>query len=350
MPPRVTYWTGVWDPEKEAVSKEINALRTGPRSRAPVVAFAPGQSFRLNRGDRTLVLSARSWIALRGVAALVEGRADVTHIFGARFSWHLFRSLGRRPILLTAVTSHTGPADIPAELAHVAVESEPDVGEWLAAGFSRDRISVIRPGVDLDHFQEMAAPSGRFTLLFASTPSDPREIESRGIPLLVQLARLRPDIDIVVPWRQWGDVGEGRRHVDALAAPANFKVSHEPVSDMRAWFARAHATVVAFAPGSGKSCPSFVIEGFAAGRPCLSTPGGLSSLIENRAGVVRDRTAPALAQAVDEFRSGWPTYAAGARRLAQDEFNVRVFRERYEELYRRTRYVAATITSGLDRH
>ena len=27
MPPRVTYWTGTWDPRQEAISKEVELLR-----------------------------------------------------------------------------------------------------------------------------------------------------------------------------------------------------------------------------------------------------------------------------------------------------------------------------------
>ena len=56
MSPRVTYWTGTWDPAKEAISKELNALRVGTRTRAPVVSFAPDQPFRLNTADRVLML------------------------------------------------------------------------------------------------------------------------------------------------------------------------------------------------------------------------------------------------------------------------------------------------------
>ena len=337
MPPRVTYWTGVWDPQKEAISKEINALRVGDRRRAPVIAFAPGQTFRANVRDRTLILSGRSWIALRGIAALVEARGDVTHIFGARFSWHLFRALGRRPILLTAVAGHAGPDEIPAELAHVVVESETDLEEWMGAGYARERISVIRPGVDLDWYRGIAdEPPDRFTLLFASTPADPDEIEPRGIPMLVELARLRPDIDIVVPWRQWGNTTDARRRIKGLRPPSNFAVLHEDVRDMRQYFARAHATVVCFAPSVGKSCPAFVVEGFAAGRPCVTTPGGVAPLIEaHGAGVLALRSAPALAAAVDEIRSDWKKYADRARSLAEHEFDLRTFRQRYDDLYRR---------------
>ena len=65
MPPRVTYWTGTWDPVKEAISKEVVALRIGSRARAPVVSFSPGQPNRLVRKDRVLTLSGGAWMFLR---------------------------------------------------------------------------------------------------------------------------------------------------------------------------------------------------------------------------------------------------------------------------------------------
>ena len=134
---------------------------------------------------------------LRAVAALVEPRGDITHIFGGHFSWHLFRALGRRPILLTAVSAHDGGGPLPRRhLARVAVEIDSGVDDWVRAGVPRDRIAVVRPGIDLDWFTWAPPPaSPRFTLLFASTPSDPAEIDARGIGLLVELARSRPDCD-----------------------------------------------------------------------------------------------------------------------------------------------------------
>ena len=105
LPPRVTYWTGTWDPAKEAISKEIAALRVGPaRARAcRVVLSGPVKPIRPPASRH--LLSGRAWPVLRVVAALVEPRAEVTHIFGGQSSWHLLRALGRRPIVLTAVLS-----------------------------------------------------------------------------------------------------------------------------------------------------------------------------------------------------------------------------------------------------
>ena len=152
MPPRVTYWTGTWIAAKEAISKEVNALRVGARSGAPVVSFAPGQATRFVERDRALCLSGRAWPLLRAAAAVIERRGDVTHIFGGQFSWHLFRALGRRPILLTAVAPRTGDEPLPhmRRIARVAIEADAAADEWVQAGVPRERVELVPPGVDLD--------------------------------------------------------------------------------------------------------------------------------------------------------------------------------------------------------
>ena len=110
MPPRVTYWTGVWNPEREALSKEVAALRSGIRPRPPVVSFSPGQRTVLQAAGGVIQLSSRRWVLLRILAALLERRGDVSHVFGSINDWHLLRAVGRRPVLFTAALPGRGPS------------------------------------------------------------------------------------------------------------------------------------------------------------------------------------------------------------------------------------------------
>ena len=343
MPPKVSYWTGTWDPQKEAISKEVNALRVGARAQATVVSFAPGQSVRLNRRDRVLTLPASAWLLLRGVAALVEPRADVTHVFGGHVSWHFLRSLGRRPILLTAVVPGPPDSGLALEkLAYVAVEAGGLADDWVRLGLPRERVVLVHPGIDLERFVALPPPAqSRFQLLFASTPADPSEFAARGLDLLIELARRRPDIDVVVPWRKWGDLESSQRALYERRPPENFRVTFENVPDMRTQYAGAHATVVCFERGSGKAAPNFVLEGLAGGRPCIcSEESAISTDIDGaRAGVVSARTVAGLSDAVDRIRLDLPGFSARARALAERQFDLRRFRARYDELYEK---IAAT--------
>ncbi len=338
MSPSVTYWTGTWDPRKEAISKEIQELRQGERRRAPVVAFSPAHTSALRPAERVLLLSHRRWLLLRAAARAIEPMGQVTHVFGGRGSWHLLRSLGRRPILLTAVVPAEPTAVLPhLRLAHVVVETDDAVDEWRQTGIDASRIEVVRPGIDLSwHTVASAPPADRPALLFASTPADPAELDVRGFPLLVELARARPDLDVIVPWRQWGDLDAARGAIAGFRPPSNLIVQHEDVPDMRARFARAHATVLPFAPGAGKACPNFVVEGLAAGRPCVaSRESGVAALLDaGGAGLAVERSVHAFAAAVDRVMGDWAGFSSRARALAERAFDVRRFRARYEALYR----------------
>jgi glycosyltransferase involved in cell wall biosynthesis len=153
--------------------------------------------------------------------------------------------------------------------------------------------------------------------------------------LLVELARVRPDVDILVPWRQWGEVSHARAALEALRPPPNFEVCHAPVPDMRAFYDRSHAVLVPFAKGVGKACPNSVIEGFASGRPAIVTSDcGISGLVHaSGAGLVAAREVSALSAAVDRLKAGLPAMAAAARHLAETHFALHVFRSTYERLY-----------------
>jgi glycosyltransferase involved in cell wall biosynthesis len=191
--------------------------------------------------------------------------------------------------------------------------------------------------------------------LFASTPADVGELESRGIPLLVELARRRADVDVLVPWRAWGDLEAARRAVASLGPPPNFIVSFGDC-DMREQYARAWATIACFAPGTGKTCPNFVLEGLASRRPAILTSGvGIAADVAgDGAGLVTDRTVHALDAAIDALRTDWTGYADRARALAERAFDLRLFHDRYDALYeaaceRRVEVTTAARTNAVGR-
>ena len=97
VPARVTYWTGTWDPQREAISKEIEVLRGLGGGQAPVVSFSTGQRLGVDMRNRVVRLNASQWPLLRAIAALIEPRAELNHVFGALDAWHLLRAIRRRP-------------------------------------------------------------------------------------------------------------------------------------------------------------------------------------------------------------------------------------------------------------
>ena len=338
--PRVTYWLHHWSPGQEGISNGVEILRA--ETQAPVVAFGAGLPTRWRAGERVLTLSARRWITLRAAAAFIEPRGELSHVFGGPRSWHLLRALGRRPIVLTIVeASDPDVVFDAAQIATLVVETDASARRWRDRGVPAEHVAVIPPGVDLGAWALPPRPleSGdRLSLLFASTPESAAEIEPRGLNVLVELAKLRPDVDIVVPWRLWGDAAASARALDRLDPPPNLVIRREPIADMRPVFAQAHATICCFAAGIGKACPNFVIEGLAASRPAILTSSmELADMVgEGRAGLAVARNAISLADAIDRLRSAWAEYPGRARALAHARFGLQAFRSAYRELYART--------------
>ena len=335
---RVSYWTGIWEPRREAISKEVAWLRSELDPRATVVSFTP-QRTRLLARERVLRLNFNRWLSLRGAALALERTADVTHVFGGVGAvGHFLHVLGRRPILLTVVIPGPPlPSELYARVSRFVAESRGLAATLTGAGVPTDRIDIIYPAVDLQQYSPPASsPDGRFRLLFASSPSEPDEIDQRGLGLLIDLARLRPEVDVVVAWRRWGRVAEARRVLASRMPPSNFKVDEGDQVDMTAIYRGVHATVCCFEAGYGKAAPNSVVEGLASGLPSLvSDSCGIADLIaEWQAGVVTARSAEALACGIDDLRRRYDATRRAARRLAEAEFDRRRAADRYAGLYR----------------
>lgn len=345
MPPRVTYWTGIWDPTREAISKEVQTLRRAVQPSAPVVSLSSGQRSSIWPRDRVVRLAGARWMAFRGTAALVEYLGDVTHVFGAMNAWHLLRALGRRPIIFTVALP--GPALEPALYDKVTIfvaESECLADDLRRAGIGSDRIRVIYPGVDLQEYRPVTrAPGDRFHVLFASAPSNVGEFQARGIPLLVDFARLCPEIDVTLLWRSWGDHQAAQRAFANLNPSRNIRIDMRRGRDMAAVYQDADAVACLYEPGFGKSCPNSVVEALACGVPALiSGTCGIAGLVaKDVAGLATTRDPADVAEAARTLRRDHARFSAAARRLAERHFDLRQFVDAYARLYQSTAETAA---------
>jgi len=288
--------------------------------------------------ERVLRINYHRWQWLRGSALALERLGRLSHVFGGVDASHFLLLLGRRPILFTvAIPAQPVERHLYERVTRFVAESRDLAASLKSAGVHEDRIDVIYPAVDLTHYSPQPLPSHeRFRILFASTPSDPADIDPRGLGLLIELARARPDIEIVALWRQWGNIAEARRIIEERMPPPTFVVEQRDAVDMASVYRDVHATVCCFAAGHGKSAPNSVIEGLAAGRPALlSDTCGIAELVQERgAGAVGARSVEGLALAVEELRTRYQDACVQARRLALEEFNSTRCLARYAELYR----------------
>ena len=352
MPPRVTYWTGTFDPAREAISKELETLRRAMRPSAPVVSLASRQSSSISPRDRVVRLAGDRWLTFRATAAIVEPLGDVTHAFGAMNAWHMLRALGRRPMIFTVALP--GPALEPGLYDKVTVfvaESECLADDLRRAGIGADRIRVIYPGVDLAEYRPVTRAAGdRFQILFASSPAHAGEFEARGIPLLVELARLCPEMDVTLLWRSWGDQQEAERAFAKLNPPPNVRIDTRRGRSMASIYQDADAVACLYQPGFGKSCPNSIVEALACGVPALvSESCGIAGLISNEGAGIAPAAQPAeVAAAARALRAAHTQYKTAARRLAERHFDIRQFVETYARLYQSTS--AAQGASQLQEH
>ena len=339
MQPRVTYWLGGWHPTREAVSKEVQALRPQASS-SWVVSVAEDNKLSWNWRARRILLPARHKDLTVMAMAAIERLGQVSHAFNAMDGWMFLRALGGRPLIYTVTTEGTPTArdrELFARVSLFAAETTSLADSLVRSGVEPSRVRVIHPGVDLKRFSPSRdeAP-GDFTVLFASTPITAAEIEGRGIGLLGDVARRLPDVRFRTLWRQWGDQVAALRAVAALGLPSNVVVHWGDSADIVDEYRRAHATIACFAPGVGKSAPNSVIEGLACGRPAIVTDTvGLAPLVaQTGAGVVTARCADALAEGIDQLRRNYRSYARRARPAAETWFGLEQFSAAYGRLYR----------------
>lgn len=338
VPPRVTYWTGTWAPEREAISKEVQSLRSLSSGRPLVVSMSSGQSARLDFGNRVLRLSRRGGLILRAMAPVLERQGEVTHVFGSLDAWHLLRSVGRRPTLMTVVLGGKGrPSALHRHVTTFVAESEPIAEMLRRGGVAPSRVRLVYPGVDLQAYRPIGRmPFEPFRILFASSPSDPAELDVRGVALLVEAARLCPEMEFVFLWRSWGDRDEAERAFRRLRPPPNVVIERRSGREMSAVYRSAHAISCLYAPGFGKSCPNSVVEAVACGLPALlSDSSDIAPLVVDAgAGLAVPRQPQAVAAAVYALRERHLTFSRAARALAERHFDIARFMDAYADLYR----------------
>jgi glycosyltransferase involved in cell wall biosynthesis len=267
---------------------------------------------------------------------MLERLGQVSHVFGRADAWHQLRAIGRRPTLFTVVVPGARlDRSVLARVRMFAAESEPLAEALARNGVPGARIRVIYPGVDLRRFAPAAPPAGRFRLLFASSPACVEEWSERGIPLLVELARAAPDVDVVLLWRDWDDAAQTSSALAALAPTPNLALDRGRVHDMSSVYASVHAIVLPFADGFGKSAPNSLLEALACGRPALLSAGvGVASVVQSAgAGLAVARSLEALLGGLAELRRRWRSYSQAARDLAVAAFDQDRFCEDYRALY-----------------
>lgn len=334
----VRYWIFNYEPQWEAVSKEIDSLVHGLDGAVDASVVS------LNVRDRRL-----HWRGRRKRIPLPHGLSLYLllrrHAAGAGIN-HLFASASER-WLSPMLASHRGVvtvakgsaslgriernADTLRAFRAVVVQSEWDHDLMRQVGVPEQALRLIRPGIPLAPYREPQEP---FTIVFASSPFAADDFLTRGVQLLLRTAPRLPDVRFVLVWRG--------RHLDKLrrlireSGAAGVEVRNGVIPDMGAVYDEAHAAVLpALEHRSFVPAPRSGLEAMARGKPLLVSRyvSIAESLERSGAGVVFDPTIGGLEAAVRRLRAEYHSCRQAAQRYIETHFSPAVHLELHRRLY-----------------
>jgi glycosyltransferase involved in cell wall biosynthesis len=319
-----------------AVSKEMGQLmRAFPRS----LAFGISTHYRVafHPGTRRFGVHPSLHPIVRPFLRLLERGFDINHVYTGLGDWHFLSILGRRPIVLT-VTQRSVAADarLLSRVSHVVAESESLADTAHAAGIPRERISVMYPGVDLATFAALPPPpiTGVWKCVFASSPENLSEVDTKGLSLLIEFARVEPSFELTVLWRPFGPDSEKALQTIQPGLPKNVRIHAGRIERIQDHYRDAHFSIAPFR-SVGKPCPNSVLEALAVGRPALvSTYTDIGSLLErDQAGLRFPPTIEGLTHAYRQLRLNYETMQPASRACAERHFDLAEVISHYRHIY-----------------
>ena len=337
-PSPVRYWIFNYEPQWEAVSKEIDTLvrGLGDGTVDSVVSLNLRERGLRWRGALKRVPLPHG-LALYPLLRRHAAAPGINHLFAsASERWLSPMVADRRGVLTVAKGSASlGRIERNAETLRrfraVVVQSDWDRDLMRQVGVAEESLRLIRPGVPLAPYREASGP---FTILFASSPFAADDFLTRGIQLMVRVAARTPDVRFVLAWRG--------RHLDKLrglihdAGAANIEVRDGVIRDMGAVYDEVHAAALpALEHRSFIPAPRSGLEALARGKPLLvSRYVSIANSLERAgAGVVFEPTVGGLEHAVRRLREEYQRFQPGAQPFIEAHFSPATHLELHRRLY-----------------
>jgi glycosyltransferase involved in cell wall biosynthesis len=278
------------------------------------------------------------------VVPLLERAFDVSHVHGDMTPWLFHRTLGSRPLVHTITQASAHPVrEFLARCAAVVTQTPATRDRVLAMGVPPERVHLRLPAVDLARFRPgppRRPGAGPARLLFASMPRTREELDGRGVPLLLALAREHPDVRVTLLHRPWvtghTSLAATRQLADEGGAP-NVRLATGLVGAMPSAYRGHDFTVIPFTRADGgKECPDSALESLACGIPVLvSRACPLAALVEREGGgLVFEPRVPALREAVERGLRSWADLSAAARAMAEARLDEPAMLRFHSRLYR----------------
>ncbi len=322
-----------YEPVFEAASREIAHLKSATD---PVVVVLPVRSNPLvhrvdSEGSAPVVTTHPLGLRMRRrVRTLVS--SSLLHVFAPLPLPRRLLDLSTwAPSILTAVSVGELNSEQQAALnvfRKIVVESDSDAVALGRQGVVADRLHTIAPCTTVPL---LPPATGTFTVVFASWPFEPDEVQSRGLDLLADAARSLPDMAFRVLTRPGSRVDPS-----TLDFPANVQVDDTVYADASDIWRSAHAVVAPFRAGSKcKSVPNSVVDAIGAGRPAVVGEGiGLAPVLtEDSSGLVAGSQPGDLTRQLKSLRADYELFATAARECTRLRFDLETFRRSYRAIY-----------------
>jgi glycosyltransferase involved in cell wall biosynthesis len=318
-------------PGSDAIAQEVELLRA--RFGGEVVWLRPAWRTRARYPRQLLGLHRLIDIRRR------DAHADLHHVYAPQLDWMPFLSLVKRPVVYTVAAGLDPHRPLPPRsflrgIGAIVVPSDADRDALARRGVTR--VHVIRPGIDVARFVDSPPPAGPdFVLLSGSAPWTTEQFRTKGVDVLLEVARRLPDVRLVFLWRGVL-LPELLARIRKLDLTPRVEILHEWV-DVSHVMARIHAAVVlAGRPGLVKAYPHSLLEALAAGRPVVVSGGNpmAAYVRDTGCGRVLDRLDETeLITAIGELRRGYETYRARAAAVGRQDFSQEDFITAHRRLY-----------------
>ena len=339
---RLVYWTtSCLEPEIEAVSKEVFDLSSHFQG-SRVVAVSPHLTFKYDRATRAIGFHPKLDPLLRVWIPRLERSCDVNHVYAETSPWLFYRTLRRRPIVLTIASEKGEP--IPEFLGRcktVVAQTEGMRTRLKRLGLTRTELRLIYPGVDLSRFTPRSEieTSGRPRILMATFPRSASEMSARGVSFLLQAAKAYPEMDFTFvsrPWRTGESALAETKRLIAEYGLRNVTILEGLQQNMEGVYKEHHFTIVPYTSADGgKECPRSLIESLACGVPVLiSAVASMAALVDRSGcGTVYAAGLEPFAQAVEHGLSQYRHLSENAAHFARGSFDLASTRREYAGIY-----------------
>jgi len=214
----------------------------------------------------------------------------------------------------------------------IIIETELEKNKLEEWGFNKNKIKLIRQGVNLKHFKYKKEKE--FKVLFATSPPKKNKFEERGIYLLLDVVQEMKNTKFVFVWRNkhykklmFEVKKRNIKNLEIINQQTNMKKIYENIS----------CTIVPFTKFDNhhKLIPLTLIESLASGKPIISTnkTDMVNIVNKEKIGLITNPDKLSLINAINNLKENYEQYQKNCERTAKKYFDEKIFLKKYKKIY-----------------